>query len=290
MILQVLDQLSLPGKAGRPNEDRCGHEGAFAWMIDGATGLAESSLLGVPSDAAWLAESAGELLREIVVRDPAAPLSGIVRSVIIGLVRKFEAERTRAPEHRYELPSASLVLMRAGEGLVEAVSIGDSALFLSDGEGKCHVFTKSRDRERFEAGRLLDRTGRQGEALQSAEVMQFLRQVRNQQNVEGGYWVLGLEPAAADHLQHFTMPLTGPLAGPQAGRAMGLLATDGFAALSLDYERYRPDAFLKEAEMRGLSALGAELRHLESVEDPDCRLYPRFKPSDDATGLLFRLM
>ena len=34
----------------------------------------------------------------------------------------------------------------------------------------------------------------------------------------------------------------------------------------------------------------AELRRIERAEDPDGRLYPRFKVSDDATALLFEIV
>ncbi|MDE1173962.1 MAG: protein phosphatase 2C domain-containing protein [Parvibaculaceae bacterium] len=285
MTLRVIEQFSQPGKAGRPNEDRCGHQGAFAWVIDGATGLADAPLMDAPSDAAWLAGAASGLFAEAALSQPHAPLDGIVRSVIETLVRRFEAERLRPPEHRYELPSAAMVLVRETGDRLEAVSFGDCALFLSRPGAKpgeeVQLFSKSRERERREADRLLGDTGRKGEALQSAPVIEFLRRVRNHQNIEGGYWVLGLEPAAAGHMQHFEASLD--------GAATGLLASDGFAALTLDYERCTPASFLLRAKTDGLEALGSELRHVENVLDPGCRLYPRFKPSDDATALLFEL-
>ncbi len=289
MTLRVIEQFSLPGKAGRPNEDRCGHQGAFAWVIDGATGLADAPLMDAPSDAAWLAGAASRLFAEAALTQPHAPLDVIVRSVIETLVRRFEAERLRSPEHRYELPSAAMVLVREAQDRLEAVSFGDCALFLSGSgteigakpEEEVQLFSRSRERERREADRLLGDPGHKGEALQSAPVIEFLRKVRNHQNIKGGYWVLGLEPAAAGHMQHFEASLDGP--------ATGLLASDGFAALTLDYERCTPASFLLRAKTDGLEALGAELRHVENVLDPGCRLYPRFKPSDDATALLFEL-
>ena len=35
--------------------------------------------------------------------------------------------------------------------------------------------------------------------------------------------------------------------------------------------------------------LGARLRDIERHEDPDGRIYPRMKPSDDATAVLFEI-
>ena len=72
--------------------------------------------------------------------------------------------------------------------------------------------------------------------------------------------------------------------------AAGLLCTDGFAALADQYGRYSPAEMVATARSAGLKAMLAELRRIERTEDPDGRLYPRFKISDDATALLFEVV
>jgi len=68
----------------------------------------------------------------------------------------------------------------------------------------------------------------------------------------------------------------------------GLLMTDGFASLAYDYERLTPAELALRARNEGLRDLVSEIRKIEREEDPDLRLYPRFKRSDDATAVLFR--
>jgi len=79
-----------------------------------------------------------------------------------------------------------------------------------------------------------------------------------------------------------------PLDG--TGPARGLLVSDGFYRL-VDTFRVYPDApaLLGAALERGLAALLAELRMLEDA-DPECIAYPRIKPKDDATVLLFEII
>ncbi|MCC0030081.1 MAG: hypothetical protein H6891_07430 [Brucellaceae bacterium] len=65
--------------------------------------------------------------------------------------------------------------------------------------------------------------------------------------------------------------------------------SDGFAALWQSYGRYDAAGFVEAALARSLDALVEELRHTETVEDPDGFTHPRFKVSDDATAVLCRV-
>ncbi len=116
--------------------------------------------------------------------------------------------------------------------------------------------------------------------LGSDTVMAALRASRDRFNTGEGRWVLGLEPKAADHMKSAVF---------KGALTEGLAMSDGFSALELKYRRYGAEALLAAASDKGLAALAGELRAIEEVEDPDGRAYPRFKRSDDATALLFRV-
>ena len=62
-----------------------------------------------------------------------------------------------------------------------------------------------------------------------------------------------------------------------------------FAALAAGYGVFEPRELVATARRDGLKRLGARLRHIERREDPDGRIYPRMKPSDDATAVLFEI-
>ena len=55
MAFELLDSLSLPGDASKPNEDAFAHSESAAVVFDGATSLGDPLMPG-PSDAAWIAQ------------------------------------------------------------------------------------------------------------------------------------------------------------------------------------------------------------------------------------------
>jgi hypothetical protein len=100
--------------------------------------------------------------------------------------------------------------------------------------------------------RALQREGVQDYARLHRAIRDDLRANRNLTNVVGGYWVLGIEPEAACHMET--------------------------SAISL--ERPTMD--------QGLATILAAVRRLEAG-DAECIWYPCFKPQDDATALLFEM-
>lgn len=287
MKLDVLDTLSIAGSLEKPNEDAFGHGPDCAWVLDGATGLADTPLLPGRSDAAWLAWFASRQIEKKVAERKQAvarrDLKQLTRSVIEDACAEFEILRVRDPVARYELPTAAMMMARAGEGGLECAFFRDCRLFLLTEDGAFHDVggdpaweaAAKRDNARLLGGE------NGGASLRSPGVLEHLRAQRERQNREGGYWILGLEPRAADFISLQSIELTGP--------AVGLLASDGFAALALDYGRYSPQELVRTARDTGLGALGAELRKIERDEDPDRVRFPRFKQSDDATALMFRV-
>jgi len=107
-----------------------------------------------------------------------------------------------------------------------------------------------------------------------------LRTARNRVNSTGADWLFAPDPRCAAHAASKRVE--------PAPDSLILLATDGFLALISDYDKYTPETLLAAAERQGLTALGEQLRAIEAA-DPEGRLYPRFKNSDDATALLMRV-
>jgi hypothetical protein len=268
----LLDHVSDPGRAGRANEDGWGLCGAFAWVIDGATGLGERPLLDAESDAAWLTAVVSEALAEgaETADDPGALLSHAARVA----ERRFVAERVRAPEERYEIPTAAILLARFDEVGVTAVDLGDCGMYLEENGGVRRIGGT-------DAGRELEKTNAQrlmaGGGGRSADVVAFLREVRGRANTPAGYAILAPDADSATRARRNFLPF-------RAGTA--LLLTDGFEAAVEDYALHSPESLLAAADR-----LGDTLKALREVErnDPACTRFPRFKPSDDATALTLRV-
>ncbi|MCI4664721.1 MAG: hypothetical protein MRY74_08365 [Neomegalonema sp.] len=285
MKLTLIEQLSEPGAATRPNEDALGATPNAAFVIDGATGLAETRTMAQgPSDAAWLAGFCAAQL-ELGLQSE-APLAQIVRRVIeAARAEFFAAGGAEAP--RYAWPTSAFQLLRLRrDGVLETAGLGDCRLILRDAAGVIHSASGpqlDRAREQAAARAALERTG--GFATKATErdpvTLGKLREGRARQNTEGGYWTLGLEPAAADHLAWRALDVALP--------ARGVLMSDGFVDLIDLYEAYSEAEIVSAIFDRGLSALATELRRFEREIDPEGARFARFKQSDDATAIAFTL-
>lgn len=277
---QLVETVCEPGSPERPNEDTHGHAGAFAWVVDGATGLGDTPLTDGPTDAAWLARAADAALATGVAageRDPFA----LIAAAAADVAARFEREKRRDPAHRYEIPTAAMLVARFDEDAIEIAELGDTRLYHLDADGTCRAVggvERGRDLERENAARLVT----PGTTIRTPEVLEHLRAVRDLANTPEGYWVFAADPEPARHARRHTIPL-------DDRPATALLLTDGLDALSATYGRLDPAALVRAARADGLGALVRAVRRVERVEDPDRRRYPRFKQSDDATGVLVEI-
>jgi len=281
MVFEHIDSLTLPGDPAKPNDDALAHEGSSAVVMDGATGLGEPLLEG-RSDAAWVAHFGAERLIAHMRAGCGSEMA--LRESLHETEKEFVKLRRREPKETYEIPFASMMFVSLEDGRMHASWFGDcAALVLRPGEGiqvLGDALTK-RAKERERVAWLAASFGATSAEKGVREVfLPALRRARNFVNSDAGGWLFGPDAHAADHASG-----TSVAAPPDT---IVLLVTDGFLALSSDYDRYGPGALLAAAQSRGLGALGAELRALEE-SDPDGRRFPRFKKSDDATAMLLRV-
>jgi len=278
--LEICASLSAAG--GPVNEDIVGHTSNCAWVIDGATGVGEGLTSG-PSDASWFARTADAALREILARNTQLPTSELLRAVVKHCADAFKRDAARPPADRYEYPSAAIALVRMHPGGLELTTLGDCRIIYRDVAGIPHIFGSSsvglferrtlnrarqllRDDPRLEAGELRIRLSPQ------------LRENRLAMNSPGGYWVLGLDENAVDHIDQIVIPFDGePVA----------LASDGFLRLLDLFDAVQPDDFLTIGDDARARSKLDELRGLEAA-DPHCRKFLRIKPSDDASLMVVR--
>jgi hypothetical protein len=285
MRLRVVEHLSDPGTPGRTNEDVAGFSSTATWVLDGATGLGDEPLLAEDSDAAWLARTFDVRLRAEADRADRS-LPEIFGALIGDVAAEFVAKVRRPPAGRYEVPSAGMAMVRLRRGVLEYARLGDCRAIISAG-GRV-VTTGDSPLHHLDAAvvRRMREVRSASPSLASEEVFRAvlgeMRAIRAlMMNTEGGYWVLGTDPAAALRMEVGTVPLDA------AGGVRGLLVSDGFYRLVDTVGLVRdPAALLDAARKDRLGGLVAALRAREG-SDPECVAYPRIKPSDDATALLF---
>lgn len=267
----VLDAISEPG-SGKANEDGYGSKGAFAWVIDGATGLGDEPLTDGPSDAAWLTAVLGAALAEYALQtdDPVALLE---RAAALAAAR-FEAERRRPPQERYEIPTAAVLVARFGAD-VSIAELGDCGAWIEAGGALVRFggTQPARDLEKTSARRLMT-----SGATRSPETMDYLRAVRNRVNTAEGDPVFAPDADCARRARRHHI---------SAASGLALLVTDGFEAGLDDYGLFTGETLMRAAEREGLARPVAAIRSVER-DDQDLTRFPRFKPSDDATAILVR--
>jgi len=246
--------------------------GAYAWIIDGATGLADSPLLDAPSDAAWLTAAIDAAFRDNANAPTAAAL---LKLACAAVAARFLAERIRAPVARHEVPAASFLLVRADGDALEIAELGDCALIVADGAGHASYGGT-------EAGRAGEKANAaatmSGSFERTPAVLANLRASRDMANAPGGFPIFAPQTWDGEGARFHRHRRTGP--------ADALFMTDGYAAATLDYGLY-DTAGLVDAARGGLAGPLGELRAIE-VADADNRRFPRFKQSDDATAMLIR--
>ena len=282
--ISVIEGLSLPGSPSRENDDALGASGSVAFVLDGATGLGDTPLLPGTSDAAWVAHTA----RDLLVQHGAGAggdLRSLIRVAAEGVRARFEAQRLREPEGRWEMPWATLCLIGVEPGRLNIAYVGDSRALIETANDEVHNFGMGATRSEMEtrlAAKMIAAKKNQALGVDSirATVLPELKRARDQVNTRDGYWLMGIEPDVAKHATVTSLTLDGP--------ATVLLTTDGFYALADDYKRYGDRELIATAQTVGLKILARELRHIED-EDPDGERYPRMKKSDDATALLLRV-
>lgn len=275
---------SEPGD-GLVNEDVVGAGAGAAWVIDGATGLGEPLLPGV-SDAAWFARSLDTALRDALACSPGDSTTTLLRRAVETVATAYARLRTRVPAAAYELPSAAFAMVRATPDGVELSAIGDCRIIYRDESDDIRLFAAT-GVERFEKITLgaVAALLRDGPQLRLADVkariLPQLRENRARMNTVDGYWILGLHPAAVDHVEHRVVPLA-------TDGFECLLASDGFMRLHELFGLFTPANMLAASDEGKIDTLMAALRRTED-DDPDGRRFTRTKCRDDASCAFVRI-
>jgi hypothetical protein len=287
-MLRLIDRVSL---AGDPpvNDDADGAIGSpaagAAWVIDGATGIAEQGYVpGAAGDAAWFADTLNRAMTRQAMLGGA--LEQQMRQAYLAANAGFAAVAgTAVPD--YARPIATLMVVAwssAEDGRVrlDYVSLGDgSALVIAKDLATLRLGSPeaASDAPVNAAVKQLQAGGTTDPDAVRQALTGRLRQSRARAVGRYAAWAAGASQGAA-RLERQRLELTPP--------GLLLLATDGFYRLIDTYRAYSPDSLIKAAGLGGLAELGQELRRIEAA-DPICLSYPRLKPRDDATAVLIAI-
>ncbi len=122
--MRVIDHVTSPG-GRRTNEDRFGHAGNLAWVIDGATDLEADAFLPASSDVQWLVDRVGTCLAETDAEATKSNAEQLLNhlSSRIGL----ELNALEFPSGRIH-PTCSIGLLLVGQNSLHLGRVGDPTL------------------------------------------------------------------------------------------------------------------------------------------------------------------
>ncbi|GKQ34031.1 protein phosphatase 2C domain-containing protein [Streptomyces sp. A012304] len=266
---------SLPAEPGRENEDFAAAGSGAAVLLDGA-GVAGAET-GCKHGVAWFSATLGGLLLGIITAHPAQPLAACLADAISAVRSLHEDSCDLA--YRAS-PTSTVVAVRASEGTLEYLVLGDSSLLLADRDGATTALT---DQRLDDVGKRLRGsvdalpTGSPEHAVALAEYRDALTGLRNR---PGGFWIAGPDPQAAEHALTGTVSLD--------SLASVSLLSDGATRL---VDRFELSSWQETLAVLGSSGPDELIRRVREAEagDPHGRRWPRGKAYDDATALHWEL-
>lgn len=256
-------------------EDIAGSTAIGAWVLDGSSGAIDTDFTNASSDGRWYVIAFDEYLQEHLNDD--RPLSEVVRTGIITVRERFDEHADWTAVDRIEQPLCAGVIVREREDYVEYLTSADCSLAIQRPDGTADIILgngpRSIDREVLENLQQMKREKDLSHDAARVAIRENIVEGRRQLNRPGGYWALSFDERAVDHAQGST------IAADDVDALC--LFSDGFERILELYEHLSYEALFERVLRDGPAALIKRLRKIES-QDPNCEMYPRIKPSDDA--------
>ena len=281
--MRVKAVVSAAGLDSIENDDCAGFvetaDGLCAWVIDGATNIAGREFLGAGrGDAAWYAHALSKQLAASAASGlPLAELHAAAAREVADDYRELRS-LLRSPPPAYAQPMAAVTMIRVSGGRAELFELGDSPAFVLEGGGTVRRLTTHEDSEEADESRTRVTASQRsvGYAPKAvwADRLPSLRKRRTEQLAERPLRVSTPAEDAVFGGYSTSFDL--------AGATALVLMSDGFERFAVKYALGDDAAMIRRSIEEGPDAPLAALRAIEK-SDPDCRRFPRLKPSDDAT-------
>lgn len=284
--MQVKAIVSGAGLDSAENDDCAGWvetaAGLCAWVIDGATNIAGKEFLRAGrGDAAWYADALGKRLEAVAPGGLALPELHVIAAGDVAEDYRELRALLRAPPPAYAQPMAALTMVRLTVDRLELYELGDCAAFALDGGGAVrrlttHEQSETADESRSRVAAAQRAVGYAPKAVWT-DRLPSLRRRREEQLAERPLQVSTpvVDAAFGGHSANFDL----------AGVRAVVLMSDGLERFAVKYELGDEAAMVRRAVEKGPLGLLTAIRAAEQA-DPDCRRFPRLKPSDDATCLV----
>jgi hypothetical protein len=259
---------SAPGTAGGSNEDLVLATPRIVVVADG-TGVPAEFDSGCMHGTAWYVS---QLVTQIAACEASAPTADLPSILAEALTAVASAHVDTCDLTADGTPSATVAVLRIAARELDYLVLSDATIAL-DMDSKTQVISDDRIAGLFGDLRQAVRAAPVGTPEREARLLELVTTQRRLRNVDGGYWVAGAAPDAAQYA------ITGrvPLADVRSAAAM----TDGAARLVDVFGAFTWDDALAELRACGPAGWIERTRAIEET-DPSLINWPRYKKSDDA--------
>ena len=253
----------------RPNEDFVGITDDLVVVLDGTT-VPRGLETGCRHGTRWFARRLGCRILGLLAPDPGLPLTtALARAIEITADQHGRTCDVDHPGH----PSSTVAILRETEFSYEYLVLGDSSVVLDTRDGPQVVVDNRVDAAAPAEYRRVAKA-RLGSRGHGAALVKRALALREQCNVDGGYWVASVDPQAAYHA------ITGTVSRSDVGRAAVL--TDGASIIADRFDEIGWSDLLDTLAGSGPAGLIRRVRDAELADQTGQR-WPRDMVHDDAT-------
>lgn len=261
---------SSPGTSGKPNEDYFLVDSTTTIVLDGATARTDT---GCIHGAAWFATNLGNALKPNINLEP-----DLRHALGLAIEEVAQLHRETCDLTHSGTPSAAVAIVSVAPEETRWLLLGDATILFETSEG---TFVKSDQRgrhpvpaEQAEADKYLIGDPRKNLALQAMKRAELATR-----NTPDGFWVAAADSSIAAQALTGTIP---------TARIEALAAMSDGAARAVDlFHLFAWEEFAKTATVHGPQTVIDAVRETEE-SDPVGERWPRNKPSDDATLVVFK--
>jgi hypothetical protein len=264
-----VDFATASGCADVPNEDAVAASVNAVVVVDGVTaprGMDTGCVHGTP----WFANTLACEALATLARRPTIDLKQALRKTIDAVAADHADTCDLAADGT---PSATVAILREGDMHLDYLVLSDATVVIQKRDGTSEAVRDGRVGDLFGDLRRAVHAASVGSAERAARLADLVATQRKMRNVEGGYWLAGTRPEAADHALTGSIPLaeiaTAAAMTDGASRLVDLFGLMGWAEAMPKLTEGGPFGWILQVRQ-------AERR------DSGATQWPRYKVSDDA--------
>lgn len=279
MRFSIVDSISKSYKTY--NEDMIGYNENAVWIIDGASALNSQNIISKKeNDVVWYINAWNQYLYNNLTTK---------KSILEILKEGIEYVKNKANISnilnidKFNLPSASIAIIRKIDNFLEYYVLGDCSIIIKDNE-KIESFKDDKvskfDNLAIECIKNEKTFNCDFFKGYSKNVLDVLIKNRGMKNNINGYWILEFDVEAIENGIYGKYEIY--------NEAQILMTTDGFSIYRELYKKETEHKFIQEVNRYGLKEIYKRLRNIEK-KDSNGTKYPRLRKHDDSSAIFMKI-